>query len=301
MSNSPTSSNASHPGEFATRDWKQIFNRTAEEISKDNIGIISAGMAFYMFLGIFPLLAALISIYSLIASPSDLDSSITSLKGLISPEIGELLRKQIGRLSSKDSGAGWAFTIGLLTALWSGSKAMKGCMVALNIAYDESEERSFLKKNFIALIFSFLGIVWGASVIFILTAFPALLEQLIDSSTLVQFLDILRWPILFLAIVLAMSILYQWAPDKKNVGWRWITPGSGIAALLFLLSSFAFSYYVSNFGNFNQTYGSLGAIAGILLWFYLSAYTFLLGAELDAEIEQQAGISFQDDKQKKRS
>ncbi|MCO4755007.1 MAG: YihY/virulence factor BrkB family protein [Bacteriovoracaceae bacterium] len=294
----PVRSNASSPRDFKFRDWIEIFKRSKSEIATDNIGIVSAGIAFYAFLGIFPLLAAFVALYGLLASPDDVTSMVNSMSGVIPGDIVTIFETQMTRLVSEDTVAGYAAAISVLVALWSGSKAIKGMMAGLNIAYDEREERNFFKKNGMAMLLTLGGILTGIVTVFLIAALPAIFSFLNLGNMAQVLLQIVRWTLLGALIVTALSVLYRWAPDRKNVSWRWITPGSSLAAIVWLVASGLFSWYVSNFGNYNKTYGSLGAIAILLVWLSLSSYVFLLGAELDSELERQAGMNQKEGKRR---
>lgn len=285
------------PWKFRPRDWKNILKRSRQRVALDNLGFVAAGVAFYIFLGIFPLLAVFVSLYGLAASPEDVIALMNETKAFVPGEITSIFEQQLKRLAQRNQVAGLAALFSVFAAIWAGSKAIKGMMSALNIAYNESETRGLLKKNGLALLLTFGGVITGAICVFLLAGLPVL-------SNLFGWLrgwpmQIIRWTFLAVVIITALSILYRWAPDRKKVKWRWITPGSTAASILWLLSSGLFSWYVSNFANYNKTYGSLGAIAIFMLWLALSSFFFLLGAELDSEMERQAGMLKKDNRRRK--
>lgn len=286
------------PSHFKFQDWKNILRRSKDQISRDNLGIVSAGVAFYAFLGIFPLLAAFISIYGMVASPSDVESLMASAEGFVPEEILGIFSSQLSRLAGENQVASWAAAISILVALWTGSKAVKGMMAALNIAFDEREDRNFFEKNGMALLLTLGGILVGMVCVFLLAALPVLVSMLNLGGFASTALQIVRWSLLAVVIISTLSVMYKWAPNRKGVKWRWITPGSSIAAIVWLAASGLFSWYVSNFGNYNKTYGSLGTIAILLLWLSLSAFVFILGAEMDFEMEREAGLNEKDGKKK---
>lgn len=277
-----------NPWHFNGQDWKKILSRSKERVGLDNIGIVAAGVAFYAFLSIFPLLAAFVGIYGLAASPNDVIQLLESAKGIVPKEIISIFEIQLTRLAEQNQAAGLAAAFGFLAAIWAGSRAVKGMMAALNITYDERETRNILKKNATALLLTLGGVLTASVCVFLLAGLP-ILENIFPWLSGLP-IQIARWSLLALIIITALSVLYRWAPDRKKVKWRWITPGTSLAALVWLLASGLFSWYVSSFGNYNKTYGSIGAIAIMMLWLSLSAFFFLLGAEMDSEMERQAGM-----------
>lgn len=295
----PVGVRANTPTDFNFGDWKQIAVRTKDQIAKDNVGIVSAGVAFYTFLGLFPLLAAFVALYGLVASPEDVTAIVSSLQGVVPEDIIGVFETQLTRLVSEDSVASYAAAISILIAVWSGSKAIKGMMAGLNIAYDESEDRNIFKKNGVALVLTLGGIITGMIAVFLVAGVPALFSYFNLGDFTQTIVQLARWTLLAVLIISALSVLYRWAPNRKAVHWKWITPGSSMATFVWLLASGMFSWYVSNFGNYNKTYGSLGAIAVLLIWLSISSFVFMLGAEVDSELERQAGMNTKEGKRKK--
>ncbi len=286
----PIGAQARGPSDFNLGDWKQVFIRTKDQVRYDNVGIVSAGVAFYAFLGLFPLLAALVAMYGLFASPEDVAVIVDSFRGVVPEDIINILEVQLTRLVSEDKVATYAAAISIFIAIWSGSKAIKGMMAGLNIAYGESENRNFLKKNLMAIILTLGGVVTGIFSVLLVAGLPALFSYLSLGEFAQVIAQVARWSLLAVLVVTALSVLYRWGPDRKAVHWKWITPGSTMATIIWLIASGGFSWYVSNFGNYNKTYGSLGAIAVLLIWLSISSFVFLMGAEIDSELEKQAGV-----------
>jgi membrane protein len=166
---------------------------------------------------------------------------------------------------------------------------MKAFMTALDIVYDEKETRGFFKINGIALLFTVGGILAALISLALIAVIPAILQFLGIPESIRDVVNFGRWPLLALMVMLWLAVLYRYAPDRREPGWRWVSWGSAIATLLWIGASLLFSFYVSNFGSYNKTYGSMGAIIILLLWFFLTAYAVLIGAELDAAIEHHAG------------
>jgi membrane protein len=271
------------------KGWRNILVRVKDEQKEDNLSIVSAGVAFYAMLSVFPGLAALISIYALFADPSGVQQQIAGISGFIPQESRQLLEQQINHIMSTSSGAlGIGAIGGLLISLWSANKGMKAFMTALDIVYDEKETRGFFKINGIALLFTVGGILAALISLALIAVIPAILQFLGIPESIRDVVNFGRWPLLALMVMLWLAVLYRYAPDRREPGWRWVSWGSAIATLLWIGASLLFSFYVSNFGSYNKTYGSMGAIIILLLWFFLTAYAVLIGAELDAAIEKQA-------------
>ena len=278
---------ADKPKDIPKRGWKDILWRTKEEMKKDNLSIVSAGVAFYIFLGLIPALGALISIWGLVADPATIQGQIDSMGAFLPAAVIEMLDQQMTRIAGESTGATLGAIVGILLALWSGAKAMKAIIMALNITYEENETRSFIRLNLTALGLTLAGIVGFMLAIGIIVGLPFVLNHIGLDGTASAIVKIVRWPLLALFAMLGLGVIYRYGPDRDPARWRWITWGAFLATLAWLAVSAGFSFYVSNFGNYNKTYGSLGAVVIVLLWFLLSAYIALLGAELNAEMEHQ--------------
>jgi membrane protein len=278
---------ADKPGDISKKGWKDILWRTKEQMKEDNLSIVAAGVAFYVFLGLIPALGALVSIWGLVADPVTMQQQISSMSGFLPQEAITILDDQMSSIASKPSGATLGAIIGILLSIWSGAKAMKSVMMALNITYDEKETRGFFRLNLTALVLTIAGIFGFLAAIGIIVALPVVLDKIGLDSTAAALVKIVRWPLLAVFAVLGLGVLYRYAPDRDPARWRWVSWGAVLATIVWLAISAGFSFYVSNFGNYNKTYGSLGAVVVFLLWFLLSAYVVLFGAELNAEMEHQ--------------
>lgn len=279
---------ASRPAEIPGKGWGDILLRVKDEQSDDNVSIIAAGVAFYWFLAIFPALAAAVSIYALAADPAQLQQQIDTLGTVLPPEAYRIIQTQLTTLVQHSGGAlGLGMIFGILLTIWSANKGMKALITALNIVYDEQERRGFIKLNALSLLFTFCAILLGLVAISLVIAVPAVIGLAGISGTLQALLTYLRWPLLGVFLTFGLTLAYRFFPDRDSPKWRWVSWGSISATLLWLAGSVLFSLYVANFGSFGKTYGSMGAVAILLLWFYLTAYVILLGAELNAEMEHQ--------------
>ena len=279
---------AEHPREMPASGWRDILWRVKEETAKDNISMIAAGVAFYLMLAIFPMLAATVSIYGLVADPADVQRNFEAVAGVIPEEARSIMVDQLSAVASASGGQlGFGVLLSIALTLWSASRGVIAMITALNIAYDEKESRSFLKLNAIALALTVALIVFMILTLAVVVALPIVIGYLNLGETVEWVIRLARWPILAAAIIVALAVLYRYAPDRDAPRWRWVSWGAVVATVIWLLGSVAFSIYVSNFADYNKTYGTMGAVIILLLWFNLSSYAVLLGAELNAEMEHQ--------------
>lgn len=279
---------AEKPSQIPKPGWRDILLRVKEEQNKHNISIIAAGVAFYLLLAIIPALAAMISIYGLVFDPAGVQQQLSFLQNVLPTEAYQLLQSQLNRLVSSSGGAlGLGLIFGLLLSILSAAKGMKALMTALNIAYDEAESRGFIKINGLALLLTFGAILFMLLSLALIAALPVIFGTLGLPDSIQTALSISKWPVLAILIMVAVSALYRYAPDRDRARFRWINWGAVGATLLWIAASLLFSIYVSNFGSFNKVYGSIGTIIILLMWFFLTAYAVLLGAELNAGMEHQ--------------
>jgi membrane protein len=266
--------------------WWQILKRTFAEVNADRVLAVAGGVTFYGLLSLFPAITVLVSLYGLLADRESIAGHLGMLGTVLPEGAMSIISEQVARIAAAGgTGLSLAAIIGTLIALWSANAAMKAMMDALNIAYDTEETRSFLRLNLVSLAFTLSAIV-GLIVLFAgIAAVPVLLDLVWLGATADVLIWAGRWPVIFLMVILALAVLYRFAPDRPNVRWRWVTPGSFIAALGLLALSMLFSWYAANIGKFNETYGSLGAVIGFMTWMWLSATIILAGAELNAEVE----------------
>ncbi len=276
------------PGEIPARGWWQIAKRVFEQISEDRVLAEAAGVTFYVLLAIFPALATLVSIYGLLADPKTIANQLSAVSGFLPDGGVQILHDQIASLTAKPSGGlGLSALIGLLTSTWSANAGMKALFDALNVVYDEKEKRSFILRTALTLAFTLGAIVFLVLAMSGVVVLPAVLDFVGLGSTATTLLSLARWPVLLVVLSLFLAAVYRYGPSRQIARWRWVSWGSSGATLLWLLVSVAFSYYVQNFGNYNKTYGSLGAAIGFMTWIWLSASVVLIGAELNAETEHQ--------------
>ncbi len=266
--------------------WKQVLRRTVSEALKDNLSLAAAGVAFYGFTAMVPLLGAIVLSYGLLAEPATVIGDMQHLTSVMPVDAAKLVGDQlmnVVKTSADKKGAG--LLLALLIALYGVRSGAAAIITGLNIAYDEVEQRSFLKLTMLTIAVTAASVV---VTIIALTAVAALghLEDLLPPATAIIG-KVASYGLLVLAGSAGAATLYRYGPDRVKARWIWITPGSLLAAVSWLLLSILFGLYVANFGNYNATYGSLGAVVVFLTWLYLSSYVLLIGAELNAELERQ--------------
>jgi membrane protein len=282
----PPGRRAARPSEFRPRDWWAILGRVWESTWRDNLSIIAAGIAFYAMLALIPTIAALVAIYGLVADPADIQEQLASLRSFVPRDAYGIIEGQVSRLVAADSRAlGLASLFATLLAFWSSRAGVAAMIQGLNVAYGERETRSILELLALSFGLTLLVLVIGALAIAAVVVLPAVLGILQLGALGEWSVRLLRWPILFGALVFSIGALYRYGPDRNTARVPWVTWGAVLAATLWVIASVLFSYYVSNFADYNKTYGSLGAIICLLFWFFISAFVVLGGAELNAQME----------------
>ena len=277
---------ADSPVEIPARGWNDILLRTRKEFSEDQIPLVAAGVTFYTLLALFPGLGAFVALYGLFADVAQAREHLQVLAFMLPADTLAFIGEQMVRIATaKEGGLSFAFVFGLLASIWSANGAVKALITGLNIAYEEKEERKWLRSTLTSLAFTIGLLVFVMASIALVAAAPAI-DTFGGSQAGVVF-RVVSWPLLVVALGLGLALLYRFGPSRKLVKWSWISWGSGVALLLWVLASVAFSIYVGNFANYDKTYGPLGALIGFMTWMWLSSMVILLGAELNAEIEHQ--------------
>lgn len=279
---------ADAPRDIPKEGWKDIALRVKDELKRDHVPLLSAGVAFFVLLALFPAFAAMVSIYGLAADPQDVSRQVEDLAGALPESARSLLIDQLESIvSSTGGGLGLALVGGVLVALWSASSGMKHLVAAINVAYDEPETRGFLRLRGLSLLLTVGAILFGVVAIGVLAVLPNVVDDLPLGDTAASAIRIASYPALAVFFGLALAVLYRYGPDRDDPKWRWITPGAAVATVAWIVVSIAFSFYVSNFGSYDETYGSIGAVIVLMLWLALSAFVAILGAEIDSEMEAQ--------------
>jgi membrane protein len=277
---------ANHPQQFSLANWWQITKRVVQKVQQDNMSLIAAGVAFYFLLAIFPLLAALVSIYGLFVDQDTLNLHINLLVGVIPEQSRAILETQIANLLATDNSAlSLGFIFSFFLTLWSGGKGSVALISACNITYEEHKKRSFFKMILVRVLLTLATVLIMLLMLLLIAGIPLVLSLVNKNSQ--SLLGWITWPILLLVFNLSLASLYKYAPHRESAKWRWVTPGAMLATLFWLAGSYIFNLYISEYASFNETYGSMGSVVILLMWFYVTAYTILLGAEINAAAELQ--------------
>lgn len=249
---------------------------------------VAAGVTFYGILAVFPALTALVSLYGLISDPVSINENLASLSGFLPGGAMEIVSEQVKTLTSHNDGAlGFAFFSGLAVSLWSANAGMKAVFDALNVAYGEKEKRNFIWLNVWSLSFTAATVLFLCAALTAVVVAPVILKYVGLGVAGEWLIWAGRWPALLVVTMMGLALLYRYGPSRERAEWVWVTPGALFAAVAWLGASMLFSWYVSSFGSYNKTYGSLGAAIGFMTWMWLSATIILVGAELNAETEHQ--------------
>jgi membrane protein len=279
---------AEAPEDIPPRGWWQVLKRVGADFGTHRIMAEAAAVTFYALLALFPALAALVSLYGLFANPASIQQQVDALNGVIPGGGMQIINGQLHNLAGAGHGAlGIGFAIGLATSLWTANQGIKALFGALNAVHGETEKRSFFRLNAITLGFT-LGIILFLIVALAgVVAVPIMLAFVGLHGAAGLLVRLARWPILLVLLMLFLAVVYRYGPSREHPRWQWVSWGSAFAAIAWIAASLLFSYYVSHFGSYNKTYGSLGAVIGFMTWMWISAIIVLLGAELNAELEAQ--------------
>lgn len=286
----PHGRTATRPAEIPRRGWRDIAARVWQNLGRDNTSLVSAGIGLHALLAVFPALAVVVSVYGMFASATDVARDLRPFLGVLPGDAAKLITDQLENLTPQNHALGFGAIAATLLALWNSRQGMVAVMTATNIAYNERERRSLLRQVAISIVFSL-----GAMLIFLVmllvgVAVPVLLEVVPLGRSVTITVLVFRWALLWAFAVLVFSIAYRYAPSRQPAKWRWVAWGSAVAATLWILGSLAFSAYVQNFGSYGKTYGALGGVIVLIMWFYLMGFTIVLGAEINAEIEHQTAV-----------
>ncbi len=278
------------PSEVSPGGWWRAAQQTWSEGADDNLGLLAAGIAFNAFLAMVPLLTVVVLTYGFVTSPEEVVRHIAVLTRTLPQDAANLVADQLRQITEAGgSGAGLGLIAAIAVALFGALRGATGLMVALNIAYDVEERRSFLRQTMTAV-----AITFGGALAFILASIGVSIANILGDllptlgGATQTILKIAFWALATLCLSLVLAAIYAWAPNREHVQWQWVTPGSAIATLVWIAATAAFSFYVGNFGNYNATYGALGAVIVFLTWLYLSGYIVLLGAELNQVLARRA-------------
>ncbi|MFK4870378.1 YihY/virulence factor BrkB family protein [Novosphingobium sp. ZW T3_23] len=280
---------ATKPTAISAPGWKQVLVRAWREASQDNLGLIASGVAFCAVLALVPALGAIVMTYGLVATPETVASNVASLTAMMPDDAARLIGEQLSNVvHTSDGKKGIGLFVALAIALYGVMKGASALIVALNIAYDEEEGRGFFRLNFLAFRIAAGSVTVAIIAMVGIAGLPALTRTSNPAQGFVAVLvTILSYTLIGLVGAALAATIYRYGPDRAHAKWRWLTPGSIFASVSWMVMTFGFGLYVANFGNYDATYGSLGAAMVLLTWLYLSAYVPLLGAEINCELERQ--------------
>jgi membrane protein len=279
---------ATQPLQIPRKGWYDILWRTYQEMQQDRLLSIAGGVSFFALLAIFPAITALVSAYGLFFDPATIANDIGQLSDLVPANVLTIVHEQATRIASNNSQTlSFGLVIGILVSLWSAMSGVKAVIDALNLTYEQRESRSFIKLNLVALVFTLFGFAAFLLAMAAVVVLPLILSPIGFGNFTETVTRIARWPVLLIVLLLGLAILYRYGPDRRAARWQWVSIGSVLATLTWFVASFLFSWYLTNFANYNATYGSLGAVVGLMIWLWISTAVVLLGAEFNAEIEHQ--------------
>jgi len=287
-SGGPPGRDAESPTQMPAAGWKQILKRTQQQIKEDNVPLLAAGVAFYIFIALFPALIAAVTIYGLVSDPAEVEQQVAGFAGSLPAETATLIEEQLKDIASNSGGSlGIGLLASLAGALFAASGGMQNLIKAINIAYDEEETRNFIKLRLVALAMTLALIAFLVVAVGLVAVLPVVLETVAPDGIAKVGVQIARWLGLFAFVVLSLALLYRYAPDRDQPQFKWVGLGSIVATLLWVIGSAGFSLYVSMFGSYDKTYGALAGVIVLLLWLFLTSFIILLGAEINSESEQQ--------------
>ncbi len=279
---------AEAPAEIPPRGWRDILLRVIWAIPEDRVLSTAGSVAFFALLAVFPALTTVVSLYGFFADAGTIYTHLSLLEDVVPEGVLTLLGEELTRVASQRGDTlGVTFLIALVVSFWSANSGVAALFDALNVVYKEREKRSLLRFYATTFLFTLGGVLFVLLSIASVVVLPVALG-LFGAATLAErFVAVARWPALLLAVMFALALLYRFGPSRRVAKWRWVTWGSVLAAVLWVVVSMLFSWYVASFDSYNRVYGSLGAGVGFVTWIWLSAVVVLIGAELNAETEHQ--------------
>lgn len=279
---------AEKPRHIPLIGWLDIGKRVFSEIKADHVQIVAAGVGFYFFLALFPTIVAAISVYTLVLEPSQIEEQISRLSTVLPDQaFGMLIEFLQPVLEQSKKEIGWGLTFSIAISLWSANKGTSALFEGVNIAYNEMDKRSFIKKNLLTLVFTLGAVVLGLISLLFIIFFPILIEKVGLPKQIENIIGWSRWVVLGIILILSLSMVYKIAPNRSNPRFAWVSPGAIFGTVFWLAGSLLFSWYVKNFGSYDDLYGSFAAVIILMLWLFLTAFIVLLGAEINSELEHQ--------------
>ena len=287
----PHGRSAASPEEIPEKGWRDILTRVRHNLGRDHTSVVAAGIGLHGLLAVFPALAVIVSVYGMFASPENVANDLQFFLSALPADAAKLLTTQLQSLAAtRNHTLGFGAGAATLLALWNSRKGVGAVMVATNIAYKEEDQRGFLRKLLLSVVFSVAAMLIFAVMLLVGVAVPVLVQAAHLGRGASSAVLVARWVLLWSFAVLGFSFAYRYTPDRQRPKWRWVTLGSVIAASVWIVGSLAFTAYVQSFGSYGKTYGTLGGVIVLLMWFYLMGFTIVLGAEINAEAEHQTAV-----------
>lgn len=279
---------ATQPRDIPRRGWVQVIKRAWAESKTDQVPLLAAGVAFFSFLSLFPAMIAAVMVYGLVADPQTVARQAEELAKALPADAASLITQQMEAITSTpQQSLGLGLIIALVLAIWSASGGVGNVITAINAAYDEEETRGFVKRKALALGLTFGGIVFAVVAVTLIAVAPVILDEFFPGGIIRVLLEGARWIGLLVAVAVALAVLYRIAPDRDAPKMHWVSVGAAVSTVVWLVASLGFSLYVDNFGSYGKTYGALAGVVVLMLWLWITAFVVLLGAEINAEAEQQ--------------
>jgi len=284
--NSTRFDNAPHGADPAPTTMGTL-KRTVKEFSEDQLTDRAASLTYYGVLALFPAIIALLSIVGLLTDPRQLSDALTAV---VPADAADTLNPVIEQIAGNTSTAGFGLIIGLAAAIWSASGYVGAFTRAANVVYETPEGRKIWKLKPLQLLVTLIGVLFAALIVAMLVLSGPVVEAVGSAIGLgdpvLTAWNIIKWPLMVVVLGLMIAVLYYATPNAKLRGFKWVSPGAGVAILVAVVASAAFAFYVGNFGSYNKTYGALAGVVVFLIWFWLINVSLLFGIELDAELER---------------
>jgi membrane protein len=282
---------AVYPTDIPRQGWQQVAKRVWSETQIDKVPLLAAGVAFWGLISLFPAMIASVSLYGLVSDTAMVTRQAEAITDALPPDAASLIVDQMRAISARSQDSlSFSLLLSLLLALWTSSAAVSNMMSAINTAYDEEETRGYLRRKGIAVLLSLGAIVFVVVAVGLIAVAPVLLDTFVSDQTTRTLLQVGRWTGLVLAVMGGTAVLYKVAPDRDAPRLAWVSTGSLVATAAWLVASGGFALYVDNFGRYSQTYGTVAGVAILMLWLWMTALIVLVGAEINAEAEQQTTV-----------
>ncbi|MGL5839145.1 MAG: YihY/virulence factor BrkB family protein [Sphingorhabdus sp.] len=280
--------NARHFWQIPARGWWNILRRTYTETNDDNLSVVAAGVAFYIFLAFVPLLASIVLIYGLAVDRQQVAEHILLIATNLPQDIAGIISDQLKAITSEDSQqTGMGLLFALLLSIYGTTRGSSSMIAAMNQVYGEREKRGFIKLTLITVALALGAIFTGICAILAISATTLLSDIMIENTVLEKVISIIAWLVVALLISTLVATIYRYGPSRSDARWSWLIPGALFASFGCFAGTALFGWYVSNISSYSATYGALGAVVTFLMWLFVSTYIILVGAELNAELERQ--------------